>query len=253
MQSPIRTKPVIKLDDGRNFVPLPGLLHSFLSEIADTWMSKNPALRTKYLKRRARFLEDRLTTMVVPAFPGSLVASGIYWTDPSNGKTSESDCLAVIGPFALIFEGKSERVDDSARRGAEKRLVDNLAGLIDEPAEQAQRFSCAYRTRHRTARLIDEPAEQAQRFAEFLETSQGTTSFKTRGNGEITVDLSNIHRAVCVSITLDWLPATAICWKALVAAGIVSTTRRPAVNMSLADLLVVLEVLDSPTLRLHYL
>ncbi|MDA4133579.1 MAG: hypothetical protein OK454_10735, partial [Thaumarchaeota archaeon] len=56
-----------------------------------------------------------------------------------------------------------------------------------------------------------------------------------------------------MSVTLDWFPAPTLCWRQLLKGKLMKEPGRPAINLSLADLLVVLEVLDRPAILLHYL
>jgi len=228
MQSKIQKRPIIRTDDGEYFLPVHGLANSFFIDIVESLIKPHEDLRKRYHKRRATFLEASLTKMAEEAFPGSLVRPGTTWDDPNDAKTYENDCLVVCGPLALVLEAKSERVDDVAKRGGVKTLRDH------------------YET------LVQEPAAQAARLARLLEEGEGTATFQSKRDGEFELDLTTIRRAVCVSVTLDLLPATSLCWKTLVACGLVPEEQRSAVNMSLADLRVVLEVLYSPAVRMHY-
>lgn len=228
MQSKIRSRPIIKIGPETYFLPVFGLIHGFFLDIIESWIKPNPGLRQRYHKRRAAYLEASIERMLGDAFPDCVVQTGTIWTDPENLKEYENDCLVVCGPLALVFEAKSERVDDVARRGGIKTLKDH------------------YET------LVSEPAEQAARLARLLEDGCGTRRFQTKAHGEYELDLSGIRRAVCISVTLDWFPAASLCWQKLVASGLIAANKRPAINMSLADLLVVFQVLDSPAKRLHY-
>ncbi|NQU21319.1 MAG: hypothetical protein HQ567_08560 [Candidatus Nealsonbacteria bacterium] len=229
MQSKIRTRPLVKIDESEYFLPVNGLFNSFFLEIVEAWIKAHDNLKIRYHKRRATFLEVTLERLLQGAFPGCLVRTGTTWVSPHDAKEYENDCLVVCGPVALVFEAKSERVDDAARRGAVKTLTDH------------------YET------LVNEPAEQASRFAGLLEDGQGVTRFKTRKGDEYELNLSDIRRAICISVTLDSFPAATLCRRHLVESGLSEANQRPAINLSLSDLMVALEVLESPAIRLHYL
>ncbi len=228
MQSKIRVRPFMKVDDGVYSIPLLGLVHSFFLEIVENWIKTNSVLKSKYHDRRATFLEDALELLIKENFSGCPVHTSTIWEDPSNGTQFENDCFVVCGPLAIVFEAKSERVDDSAKRGAPGRLRDHYDTLVNKPAEQATRL------------------------AHLLETGTGIRCFQCKDGEDFEVDLTPIRRALCVSVTLDWFPAATLCWKELVDAKLVSSANRPSINLSLADLEVVLEVLKSATRRLHY-
>jgi hypothetical protein len=228
MQSKIHSRPFIKITADSFFLPIPGLLNSFPFELVETWLDKDGTLKDRYHKRRAKFLEGDLKSRLQTAFPDAVIKTGTTWNDPDDSKGFENDCLVVCGPLALVVEAKSERIADSARRGA------------------AETLKSVYGT------LVNEPAEQAERLAKLLEDGQGIRRFQTKKEGEFELDLSKIRRAICVSITLDWIPATTLCWRRLVESGLVQSDKRVSLNLTLSDLLVVLEVLDSPATLLHY-
>lgn len=227
MQSRIRTAPLIQLDEGEFFLPIWELTLSFFIEMVEALAKPYPTLKDRYHERRSAYLEEELAKILKEAFPGAIVQTGTTGINPIDKKNYENDCLVVIGPIALVLEAKSERVRDSAKRGG-MDLKDVYATLVREPAEQAERF----------ARLLEE--------------GEGLTTFTTKKHGQYQLDLSSIRRAVCISVTLDSLPATTLCWRHLIAVGLAQSERRPAINLSLADLMVVLEVLATPLIRLHY-
>lgn len=228
LQSKIRTRPLIKLKEATYFLPIHGLLHSFFVDIVEAWTKPHADLKKRYHKRRSVYLESTLKALLDDAFPNCVVKTGTTWRDSESPKEYENDCLVVCGPLALVFEAKSESVDDVAKRGGSKTLADH------------------YET------LVSEPAEQAARLARLLEEGKSKREFQTKKHGEYELDLATIKRAVCVSVTLDWLPACSLCWRKLEENGLVHANSRPAINLSLADLMVVLEVLQSPATRVHY-
>ncbi|GAB5517399.1 hypothetical protein [Rhodopirellula baltica] len=228
MQSKIRTRPFIEVHNDMYFIPILGLLHSFFLELIENLIKPSAQLKDKYHDRRAAYLETSLESLIKKNFAGHPVRTSTMWTDLDDGKTYENDCFVVCGPLAIIFEAKSERVDDSAKRGAPGRLREH------------------YET------LVNAPAEQATRFAQLLESESGVRTFQCKNGDDFDIDLTPIRRALCVSVTLDWFPASTLCWKALVNSRLISSANRPSINLSIADLHVVFEVLESPTRRLHY-
>lgn len=229
MQSPVRTKPFIRVDSGTYFLPVVGLLHSYFVETVESLIFANAAVKRVYHKRRAVYLETTVTQMVRAAFPNCPVYSGTQGIHPTDGKDFENDCFAVVGPVAVVFEAKSERVEDSARRGASNTLKSHYKSMVQEPAMQATRF------------------------AQLLESGHGVHRFATTAGEEYQLDLSAIRRVVSVSVTLDWFPSTSMCWRQLRSAGLVTDQDRPALHVNLADLQVLCEVLTRPAVFLHYL
>jgi hypothetical protein len=227
-QSPIRLRPFIAVANESHFIPIPGLLNSFSLEIAENFVKENQSLWDRYLERRSKYLEATIRDLFANAFPEAIVESNIVWDDPVSGKRFETDVIVVLGPLALLIEAKSSRVSDSARRGGELRL------------------------KREFERLVDQPAEQATRIASALEKAEQRFTFYRQSGDSFTVPAGGIHRSVCLSITLDSLPGPTLCWTSLLKAGLVDPARRPTITMSLADLIVVLDALENPSVRLHY-
>ena len=228
MQSPIQKRPFIESDEEEFFLPIPGMLNSFYVEILESVIFSDKNLKKRYHKRRAEFLEGEIASLASASFPNCLVRTGTKWNDQPSGKRYENDCLVVCGPLALVFEAKSEHVDDVAKRGGSNTLKRHYESLINEPAEQATRL------------------------ARLLEDGDGVTKFETDDGGEYELDLSPIRKAICISVTLDTFPAPSLCWQQMLEAGLVSDEARPSISMDLSNLLVTLDVLDTPAVRAHY-
>jgi len=228
-QSQIRTRPFIALEDETYFIPVVGLLNSFFVETVETQLRPNSRLWEMYLARRSKFLETTLGELLKKnSFSEAFVETNLKWFDPDTNKTYETDALLILGPTALVFEAKSARVSDSARRGSADRLQKDFGALVDHASEQTQRL------------------------AELLEAKDDSLTMFRKGGDSISIECSGIRNAACISITLDWLPAFTLCWQTLADAGLVNRERRPVVSMSLSDLMVALEVLATPSIRLHY-
>jgi hypothetical protein len=228
-QSPIRLRPFIALDDGRYFIPVLGLLNSFAIEIVESLIKPDDSLWTRYPARRAKYLESKVHEEFREAFPEAIVESNLSWRDPVSGEEFETDTLVLLGPLALVVEAKSKRVSDSARRGGPERLKREFKELVDEASEQAHRL------------------------ASLLEREMSDIQFTRKDGRSFTVSAAAIQRAVCLAVMLDCLPTLSLCWTALVKAGLVDGTRRPAIALTLSDLIVALSVLAEPAIRLHYI
>ncbi|MFO1020375.1 MAG: hypothetical protein U0903_06730 [Planctomycetales bacterium] len=228
-ESPITTQPFIHLGDSEYAIPILGLPNSFFLDIAENLLQNDKALFEKYSTRRSKFLEAEIVSILKTCLPDARIESCVKWTDPTSGKTFESDVLALIGSFAIIVEAKSHRVSRSARRGSDIRLDRELE------------------------RLVDAPAEQAERLAKLLESTDTQIPMTNERDQEIQIDASKIKRVICISVTLDTIPLPSLCWKTISKATSIKDNRRPTITISLSDLIVVAEVLNSTSDILHYL
>lgn len=140
MNNPIWGRPYIALHEGHLFIPLPQLVFSFPFVIFERLFEGNRALETAYAEVRADYLEDAIADILRTAMPDAEVFKGVVWDDPLTGKTFENDVVALLGNFVFLFEAKSGRLSDSARRGADLSLIRNFKELFVEPGEQAWRL-----------------------------------------------------------------------------------------------------------------
>lgn len=229
LNNPIWEQPLVRLDEGSFFWPIPGAMISFLFRIMERVMRPHTALTNGYERRRGEFLEEQIERLFRAAFPNAAVFRGSKWTDPETGTGYENDGLIRLDSILIIVEAKAGRVADPARRGGEKRLE----RVIDD--------------------LIVTPARQSKRFADFLLANPGIHRFQTDRGDVNEVDVAGVRRVVRLSVILEQpgdLQTHAVNLKR---AGLVDTDAPLAPVMQLADLEIVLEILDSVPLRLHYL
>ena len=142
MQSTIRTCRVSSGSrKGRISCQWWGLVNSFFVEIVENILKPHEALKKRYHKRRAAFLEEELCRLLSGAFPGCPVHTGTTGSAPWTGKNSRTTAWQLSALWCSSSRAKSERVDDAARRGGTKTLLDHYGTLVQEPAKQGERFA----------------------------------------------------------------------------------------------------------------
>ena len=161
-------------------------------------------------------------------FPQERVLRGLSWRDASDGKEYENDVVVLIDRTALLFEAKSGKVSDAAKRGADRRLKREIEKLMVEPALQSKR-------------LMD-----------LLENDRRVHRFQT-STGEQTIDSGQIDRFVRTNITFNIIGALSSHWPELVEAEIIDADAVQIPTMSLSDLDVVCEVRKDQATMVHYL
>ena len=75
------------------------------------------------------------------------------WRDSASGTLYENDVVAIVGNTVFLFEAKSGKLDDVARRGGELSLLRNFKELFVEPGKQARRLESYINTKGKDARL----------------------------------------------------------------------------------------------------
>ncbi len=153
MDNPVWRRPFVELDEHSLFLPLPNLFYGFPFQIFEQFLVGRRALEQAYSDARAKFLEDSIEARVSTAMPSARTYQGVMWCDDASGTLYENDVVALIGNTLFLFEAKSGRLDDVARRGGELRLVRNFKELFVAPGEQARRLENYLNRKGKDARL----------------------------------------------------------------------------------------------------
>ncbi len=153
MNNPVWRRPFVALDECTLFLPLPNLFYGFPFQIFEQFLVGHPVLEQAYSNTRAEFLEDMIGTHVSTGMPSARVYQRVMWRDVSAGTLYENDVVALIGNTIFLFEAKSGKLDDVARRGGELSLMRNFEELFVEPGEQARRLENYLNTKGKDARL----------------------------------------------------------------------------------------------------
>jgi hypothetical protein len=181
------------------------------------------------LKRRAKFLEQEIQSLFLKAFPSANVYRGSLWHDEVTGKDFENDLLVLIDSYQIIVEAKSAKVSDATRRGA----VLSLEADIKE--------------------LMIEPSIQATRFATFLQRNRGKHHLLTHGGDVNEFDNSNCFKTITLNVTLDLLANLQARRTDLRKAGFITDNVDLGPTMSLSDLELIFDLLETRCEKIHYL
>lgn len=227
--NPVWRAPLIELENDRYFLPIPGLFLSFALELFEDLIRGIPDLLARYERRRAKFLEDEIERLFMSVFPSAKVYRGSLWDDPNTQKQFENDVLALIDSYQIIVEAKSGRVSAPALRGAAGRLENEIKDLIIDPSLQAKRF------------------------AQYLEDNRGKHRFQTLRGVLNEVDNTDCRETIRLNVTLDILANVQARWGDLRRAGFIPEDVDIGITLSLADLDLVFDLLDTASERIHYL
>lgn len=140
LNNPIWQKPYIRLESGDLFAPLAQLAFSFPFVIVERLMAGHADLKRAYEDARSKYLEDEIVDIVTAAMPNAAIYRGVEWDDPNTGQVWENDVVAQLGNFLFVFEAKSGRIAEKARRGGSLSLRTNFRELFVEPGLQGWRF-----------------------------------------------------------------------------------------------------------------
>jgi hypothetical protein len=140
MDNPVWDKPFIERAADTYFTALPHAPFTFPFRIIDALLPDGKTTSDALSDARAKALEELVFETVSMALPSATVLPSVEWKDPANGETYEHDVVAVLGNQIFIFEAKSGRIKEPARRGGPQALKKTLRELFVEPAEQSTRL-----------------------------------------------------------------------------------------------------------------
>ncbi len=228
LDNPVWGKPFIKLDHSNYFSALIGSMPHYTLGLLERLISEVPGLEEKYRSRKARYLEDELEKLFRKSFPSAQIYCGSMWDDGA-GSSGENDLTAIVDCVAVVVEAKSGLISPPASRGARERFK-------------------------RTVReLIEEPAEQANRFISLLKLMKTPHAFRNKRGSINTIDASKVRYFVPLTITLEQFGSVSNL-RDLVESGISNkqlTDLAPVISMT--DLMVIFEILDLQSEKIHYL
>lgn len=228
LNNPVWTKPIIDLGDGNFFCCMPQSFFAFALDIFLALVRSDKSLCDAFDKRRSDYLEAAVEREFRAAFPSGVVTPNFKWKSADKTQEFESDLIVKVDSFLFLVEAKSGRVSPQARRGAAQSLKDDINDLLVEPSRQSQRLADAIRAAKSKA--------------------PGTEDFAAG----FPADLAEVHRVIRLSVTLDDLGFLQSNVTNLKDAGYVPGGLNIAPAVTLTDLQVVFDILESESQRVHY-
>ena len=227
LNNPVWLRPLIYLQEDIYFCALPQTLLSFVFPIAEELLAPFEGLPAKLSNVRSEFLEDEVARLSELAFPGCERFRGFKWREGSQ--QFESDLVIRFDTTLILIESKSGRISWPALRGAPSRLLEHIKKLIVEPSDQSGRL--AQRLEEDILRLKN--------------NEQPTLNFP--------LPLRGVTCVVRLSVMLHDFATIQSVPAMLASAGLLQNKYPLAPCISLADLDVMLDMLDTPYFRLHYI
>ena len=218
LSNPVWTAPGIDLGDCF-FVPMPQLVFSHIHPLV-AGLGEAAGLQRELELARSRFLETKVCEVIGMALPGADIWSNPKWE--VGDQQFENDCIAAIDRLVVIVEAKSNHLTPAGLRGAPDRLKRHVEELVLEPSIQSARLEKLIAD----AKGGDEGAGEA-----------------VRGLG---LDVSKVDQVIRLSVTLDDLSALHSAETEFKQLGWIPDDHELAPTVSIADLIYVTDVLDSP-------
>jgi len=227
LANPVWERPGIMLDKDLFVFPVAATVFSFITKILRD-LCDTGELKDALELRRAAYLEDEIGAIAERCLGGAAaIHRNVKWN--WEGREYETDVIAVVDRALILFEAKSATLTAAGLRGAPNSVKNHVKDLIVAPAEQSARL----------AALVRRAA-----------TGDASALAATAG---LPFDPREIDDVARVSITLDDISVIASAEDELREAGWVPEGLELAPTMNLADLCVMVDILDSPLLMVDYL
>lgn len=228
LNNPVWLRPLIALGSpGRYFCVLPQTLLSFVYPIVDELVKPHAELVERLRDVRSKFLEKEVERLLKVAFPSVDVVRGYKWRD--GDQEFEADAMLRFDSTILLVEAKSGKVSWPALRGAPDRLLRDVRELIVVPSEQSGRLA---------AKLQEEIASRAAGGAPQM---------------DFPLSLDKVTAVVRLSVGLQDFATVQSVPSLLAHAGVLNNQYPLAPCISLADLEVLIDLLEEPHVRMHYI
>jgi hypothetical protein len=132
----LQSKPIVRLPDGRYFLPIGFNLSEAIYEGPFYWMNADPAYSGRALLNRGHFAELKTAELLTNVFGAKNVYTDVEVTGRKGHTITDIDVLAIIGNKAVIAQVKSKRLTELARLGDEKRLMADFELAVQDAYDQ---------------------------------------------------------------------------------------------------------------------
>lgn len=227
LNNPIWERPFIKLSKGYYFYPVPSIFYENVLDWIDYLIRDNEELKIKLEISRSKYLQQKTEEVIKKAFPNAIMYSNINWCDDFE-KEYESDLIFLIDHYLFILELKSGKIKPSAKRGALKSVIERADELLVKPSIQSNRLK--------------------------IYLSQKNDFFEFKQNEEKRVlNISKIKSILRISISLDSFGFLMSKIPELAEAGMISNDVEIAPCLSITDLELIFDMLETECEKIHYL
>lgn len=227
LDNPVWTKPLIKRGHGIYYCAMPQLFFSFIFQVFDQLAKDDANLRTALQDRRAEFLEKEIVRLFSAAFPGAEYTFNYRWQE--ENVEYENDLIIRIDSHLLLIEAKSGSISWPALRGAPDRAKRHVEELLIEPSNQS------YRLEAKILEALSRPAYRDILLPNFP------------------ISLDMVRNVLRLSVTLEDFGVLQSNLHLVKDAGWIAGEHPLAACILLADLEIVLDILEPTAQKIHYI
>lgn len=227
----ISERPIIKTEE-KYYLPHFEMLANSRIDIMESLLEKHSPeyFQNVYRPARDRYVEDTAVNLIQNLIPDSSVYSNLYYRVEEDGKAKrvELDALVLYDDCLLLIEAKAGMLPLPARRGA-------IRGLKSKVKE-----------------ILKKGHGQACRALNYIDSSKKADFFDEDGNLVVSVNGARFNHEYLILVTLEPLFVLTSHLSSAKSLGLLSGNKWPwAVYIN--DLRILADIIDSPSVFLHYL
>ncbi|MDD4778528.1 MAG: SEC-C metal-binding domain-containing protein [Fermentimonas sp.] len=132
----LNSKPIIKLDDSRYFLPLTYLLMEAVYESPYYWMCEDDKYKDELSRHRGDAGEEITYDLLVQVFGIENTYRSVTITSKKGLDDTEIDVLCILGSKAICVQVKSKKLTLLARRGNNEQLKKDFKGAVQDAYDQ---------------------------------------------------------------------------------------------------------------------
>ena len=132
----INSKPLIKLDEDRYFVPINYLVAEAIYESPSYWMFEDQAYKNLLAKHRGQVGEEITYDFLSKVFGVDNTYKSVKISSKKGETATDIDVLCLLGSKALCVQVKSKKLTLSAKRGDTDQLTKDFKGAVQDAYNQ---------------------------------------------------------------------------------------------------------------------
>mgnify|MGYP000007374756 FL=1 len=149
----LTSKPIIKLDEDRYFVPTSYLVFESIYESPYYWMFNDKSYRDQLGTNRGKASEEIVFDFLTKVFGERNTYKSIIVSSKKGDTDTDIDVLCVLGNKALCVQVKSKKLTRLARAGNTEQLLKDFKGAVQDAYNQG--LVCRNKIIDKSARFFD--------------------------------------------------------------------------------------------------
>lgn len=132
----INSKPIIRIDEDRLFIPLNYLIAEAVYESPFYWMCEDKDYSDSLAKHRGDVGEEMAYQLLSKVFGKRNTFKSVIITTKKGYRDTDIDILCVLGSKALCVQVKSKKLTLLAKRGDANQLIKDFKGSVQDAYNQ---------------------------------------------------------------------------------------------------------------------